>query len=560
MNRTLNPAWSLAASLALALGSARAQMVTVVNSPHDLSSGSTAPARAAIEDQVCIFCHTPHNASPVGALWNRSLSPQAYTVYTSRALDAKPGQPTGSSKLCLSCHDGTIALGSVLSRGTPLQMSGSVSTMPAGPSNLGTDLRDDHPISFRFDSALAAKDGHLRDPGGLPHETKLDNSRELQCTTCHDAHNNAFGKFLVMRNTNSELCVSCHAVGRTDIGGHAQCADCHQSHTAPSGPYLLRKKTVTQTCLSCHDGATAKAANIAADLHKVSMHDTASPVDAAGDAKLGSTCTSCHDPHTMMQGLASNATSRVGPRSASLGRLGRIAGINASGSPVKFASSEQEVCFKCHGDGSKVTPTVPRRRTLNNTRLQFSPSAVSMHPVGTPGRGSQVPSLKPGWTTGSTMKCSDCHGSESGSPAGVHGSNNGPLLVARYDTNDRVSESAGTYALCYTCHDRGSILDNRSFPGHRSHVMDQRTSCAACHDSHGIAASQGTPTANSHLMNFATNVVFPDRVTGRLEYRDTGGFTGECFLSCHGVDHSPKLYPAAGGLAVPVASVGAKDR
>lgn len=524
--------------------SAGAQTISVVSSPHDLSAGSTGRVRAASEDQVCVFCHTPHNASPVGALWNRSLSSQAYSVYTSASLNATPGQPTGSSKLCLSCHDGTIALGRVLSSDQPLQMSGGVTNMPAGHANLGTDLRDDHPISFRFDSSLVSKDLHLRDPGALPRQIKLDSNRELQCTSCHDAHNNAFGQFLVMRNTNSELCMSCHQVGRTDISGHAQCIDCHQSHTAPSGPYLLKRLTVSETCLSCHDGRTSNAPNIAGDMRKSVVHDTGSGVDSPESPISISTCTSCHEPHSMMRGLA--RTSMQGPSPASHGRLGRIAGVNASGAPVRQASSEQEVCYKCHAEGNKLPQSIARKAPQNNVRLQFAPNAISLHPVGTPGRAVQTPSLKPGWNTASTMRCSDCHGSDSGEPAGVHGSNVPGLLVARYETTDRTSESAANYALCYKCHERSSILNNQSFPGHSLHVQDQRTPCSACHDAHGIPSSQGTFSGNSHLINFASSIVLPDRVTGKLEYRDAGGFTGQCFLSCHGVDHSPKSYPTTG--------------
>ncbi len=528
----------------LGAGSVRAQVVSMVSSPHDLSAGSVAAVHASIEDQVCVFCHTPHNASPIAPLWNRALSPQAYTIYTSRALDARPGQPTGSSKLCLSCHDGTIALGSVLSRNTPIQMSGGVSTMPRGPGNLGTDLRDDHPISFRFDATLAAKDGLLRDPAGLPSQIKLDANRELQCTSCHDAHNNAFGKFLVMRNTNSELCVSCHSVGRTDIVEHGQCADCHQSHTAPSGPYLLKRPTITKTCTSCHDGSHPKAIDVASDLSKVSAHDTGSPVDPDGAFQSNAACTSCHDPHTMMRGAGSARRVGTGPIAGSLGRLGRISGVNDSGAAVKVISAEQEVCYKCHAEGNAVVPIVPRRISNSNIRLQMNPSAISRHPVGTPGRAASVPSLRPGWTTSSTMRCSDCHGSDSGN-AGVHGSSVPGLLVAAYETRDYTTESAATYALCYQCHDRGSLLDNRSFPGHRLHIVDKQTPCAACHAAHGVPSSQGRAANNSHLINFATTIVFPDRATGRLEYRDTGASTGECFLSCHGVDHSPKRYPVS---------------
>lgn len=539
---TLSHLWLVACAVSFAASAAVAQMVSVINSPHDLSAGSTSAVRAAVEDQVCIFCHTPHNASPVAPLWNRSLSPQAYTVYNSRALDAKPGQPTGSSKLCLSCHDGTIALGSVLSRPTPIQMSGGVTTMPAGSGNLGTDLRDDHPISFQFDSTLAAKDGRLRNPSGLPHEIRLDSNRELQCSTCHDAHNNAFGKFLVVRNTNSELCVSCHTMGRTDISGHSQCTDCHQSHTAPSGPYLLRAKTISQTCLRCHDGSNSTALNVSADVHKSFAHDNNPAVDPTGNANQALSCASCHEPHTMIKAVGATPPSLTGPRRTAFERLGRVSGVNISGAPVAVASAEHEVCFKCHGDGNPVVPTIARRQPQPNMRLQFNPSAVSYHPVGAPGRSTEVPSLKPGWNTASTMQCSDCHASESGTTSGPHGSTNSGLLVSRQATTDRTSESASNYALCYRCHDRSSILGDRSFKLHKKHIVDERTPCTVCHDSHGIASSSGSTTGNSHLINFSTSVVFPEKNSGRLEYRDTGMFQGECFLSCHGKNHGPYTY------------------
>ena len=92
-----------------------AQQNSIVQSKHNLSAGSMNSIRASSEEEICIFCHTPHNSAPIQPLWNRNIPVSAYTVYASNSLSAIPGQPTGSSKLCLSCHDGTIALGSVLS-------------------------------------------------------------------------------------------------------------------------------------------------------------------------------------------------------------------------------------------------------------------------------------------------------------------------------------------------------------------------------------------------------------------------------------------------------------
>jgi hypothetical protein len=73
------------------------------------------------------------------------------------------------------------------------------------------------------------------------------------------------------------------------------------------------------------------------------------------------------------------------------------------------------------------------------------------------------------------------------------------------------------------------------------HVVDNRTPCSACHDAHGISSVQGNRANNSQI-NLDTSIVFPDPLTGRLEYVSTGLFSGNCTLSCHGVPHSPKSY------------------
>jgi predicted CXXCH cytochrome family protein len=471
----------------------------------------------------------------------------AYTVYSSNSLQAKPGQPTGSSKLCLSCHDGTIALGSVLSRGQPIQMAGGITTLPPGNSNLGTDLSDDHPISFRYDANLATQNPKLKQPAQLPQGIHLDAFQELQCTACHEPHNNQFGKFLVMDNSQSQLCASCHNQGTTSVTGHMQCASCHQQHTAPSGPYLLRAENVTGTCLTCHSGQAGanQGPNIAMDLNKVSRHDTNSAVNLKDHVPKNVVCNDCHEPHTILAATGT-AAPQISPR------LGQISGVNSAGAAVPKAQYQYEVCFKCHADQQAAlpTPAITRQIVQLNTRLEFDPSAVSFHPVEAAGRNASVPSLRPGFTAASLIYCTDCHASDtskaagSNGPDGPHGSSNGPLLIARYDTADLTSESASAYALCYRCHDRANILANTSFPQHSRHIVDARTPCSVCHDAHGISSSQGNVVKNSKLINFDTSIVRSVNVGGipRLEYNSTGARAGQCFLSCHGVDHSPKAY------------------
>ncbi|MHC4413761.1 MAG: cytochrome c3 family protein [Planctomycetota bacterium] len=527
----------LACPVAAALG----QGQSVVDTKHNLSASGTGAIRATTERQVCIFCHTAHNASPVQPLWNRRASVAPYTIYTSSSLDAEPGQPTGASKMCLSCHDGSIALGSVVSRDQTIRMAGGITTIPPGAANLGTDLSDDHPVSFRYDSLLAATDTRLRDPAGLPAELRLDANRELQCTTCHDAHDDSFGHFLVDDNTDSALCRACHQISDTAVVAHEDCRACHQSHTAPSGPFLLVEDRPTNACLSCHDGSQLRAADIESDLSKISRHDTDSPADPPEPVEGHATCADCHEPHTMFVGSATAPALHP--------NFGRAPGVGQTGGPVAVSSYEYEVCFRCHGDTNVSTSSwISRQITQTNTRLEFDLAAISYHPVEGPGRNPDVPSLKPGWNEASVMYCSDCHGSDTSrkaggsGPDGVHGSNIEPLLLARYSTIDFTPESASAYALCYRCHNRegmSGILRDRSFP-HRKHVVEARAPCSICHDAHGISSAQGNRTGNSHLINFDTTIVF--QLSGRLEYLDTGTFSGQCTLVCHGEPHSSTAY------------------
>ena len=108
---------------------------TIRSTPHDLS--------AVYGGNVCNYCHTPHSTMSTTPSWNHKMSTAVYRIYQSSSLEAQVGQPTGSSKLCLSCHDGTVALNATISGGD----AGGAFISP-GAANLGTDLSDDHPISF----------------------------------------------------------------------------------------------------------------------------------------------------------------------------------------------------------------------------------------------------------------------------------------------------------------------------------------------------------------------------------------------------------------------------
>ncbi|MEE8317100.1 MAG: hypothetical protein V3R70_11180, partial [Syntrophobacteria bacterium] len=87
----------------------------IANTPHNLSTSGQFGFKSLTVSETCVFCHTPHSALPDAPLWNRNLpSGQTYNIYGSSTLQAAPGQPTGKARLCLSCHDGTVALGAIV--------------------------------------------------------------------------------------------------------------------------------------------------------------------------------------------------------------------------------------------------------------------------------------------------------------------------------------------------------------------------------------------------------------------------------------------------------------
>jgi predicted CXXCH cytochrome family protein len=183
----------------------------IAGSGHDFSTQTWNTS-----GEICIVCHAPHNANTTVAnapLWNHTLSATAnYTLYAvGGTMNATVGQPDGSSKLCLSCHDGTVALenfGGVAS-GTHLITGGAL---------LSTSLANDHPISITYDAALATTDGGLFNPvttqsginGGTITNTMLI-AGKMQCSSCHDVHNSSgVANLLIKSNQGSALCLTCH--------------------------------------------------------------------------------------------------------------------------------------------------------------------------------------------------------------------------------------------------------------------------------------------------------------------------------------------------------------
>ncbi len=208
MKKLLIVCMAVGAVALLLPGQAAAQ--TIETSKHDLSGGGYGTT------EVCIFCHTPHDAPGAaadGPLWNHEITATdaaAYEPYDSPTMDATDvGDPAnGISKLCLSCHDGTVAIDS---------FGGNVGTVLMGTINGGASVRApgdgdiNHPVSMTYEDVL---DGELFAPvsGIVGGELPLFGvgADQVECASCHDVHDSTYVPFLRLDNDGSALCLTCH--------------------------------------------------------------------------------------------------------------------------------------------------------------------------------------------------------------------------------------------------------------------------------------------------------------------------------------------------------------
>ena len=523
----------------------------MVDTKHNLSLTGPGPIQAQRETRICIFCHTPHNAAPDSPLWNREIEPQIYTVYASPTLVAGVlPQPSGPTKLCLTCHDGTVAMGAVLNPPGGIAMAGSDSLPPGSLADFGLDLSGHHPVSFSYLDSLP----NVELQPLPPDELVFGGGDELHCSTCHDPHNDQYGKFLVKDNRYSALCITCHqmtdwagsahATSTASVGGLLPrppktwpawtqvdewgCETCHTPHFAPTAEQLLNFTPDPPTpfsCTSCHaatppdpphagglpggagldnrQGRTGRT-DIAGQVQKFSAHPESTTLPAGLSRGLGSGsradlaavgCSDCHNPHV--------ANDQPADPPYVSGALRGVPGVDRNGAQVFPATYEYEICFRCHGDNTPDSEFVPRVIASTNTRLDFDANNASFHPVVEMGRGVDVPSLpsslSPRMTASDQIGCTSCHADDEGGSRGPHGSDFAPILKERYETIDGTGESYENYALCYRCHERASILADQSFRirtfrstpsggGHSGHLA-AGAPCSACHDPHGVPAS-----------------------------------------------------------------------
>lgn len=531
---------------------------------HNLTPTGPGSVKETQDAGLCVFCHTPHNANPTRALWNREFSGVSYTLYQSRSLKSTVEQPTGDSRLCLSCHDGLLAMSNIRLPATNNYTLGTVT----GSASLGTDLSDDHPVSLRYDSSLAASQGELADPQNLAPEIHLDQNQDLQCSACHDPHESTHPDFLRMDNQFGDLCIACHVLPLWNDSSHATstatwtgtgagpwpsngyttvaenaCENCHRPHAAGHPEWLLAQSDEPGNCTICHDGSSA-GKDIKTEFLKTYHHPVESnqgthqPDENPAVMQRHVSCSDCHDPHAATSGVTTGLTIA--------GTQRNVSGVTVAGSVIKPATYKYEVCLKCHGLQEPTTQGIVRAGGTRNIRLKIDPNNPSYHPVAAPGKNLTITGLDPAYSSSSQIDCTDCHNNDEWTaggtqPRGPHGSNYEWILAKQYQTDDTTSGTTADSELCYSCHDSTTLLSSGNFP-HNSHVTLDDISCAVCHDAHGSRD-------NKFLIDFMVQ----NKLGATVVTASSGGqlqFTpdplnpghGSCSLTCHGHDHNPSTY------------------
>ncbi len=530
----------------------------VASTNHNFSVTSPGTVKATSETQICVFCHTPHGAtSGATPLWNRTLAPDAnYTgkLYSSESMDASIDTPTGNSKLCLSCHDGTIAIGAVnVINGTqPVSpVTGLDVTMPAGTDgytrNLGTDLTNDHPISFTYDDTLAGNDGELYAPSTTPAGARIavrsnipaelgesnpevplqyvdaSNTSEMQCTSCHDPH--------VWDKSGSQN-IKFLRLNRFQV-----------TNTPSDGTFTKSKDII---CLACHD-KEGWAGSIHANSTKVydsGVGSAAETRDFPDNIEVWeAACLNCHDTHT-----AAGANR--------LQRGGVVGGVAAS----------EETCYQCHDGTTNVLTT-----TVANIKSDFTTLATHMpitdadqgstegtaHAIGTGTDGDEGTQRGKDFIEDQAnlaqrhAECTDCHnphrvmrnthfdkaGPGNLTSQGTHLHDSGTMhtneasgvLTGTWGVEPKYTNgNCGTAANWSTCDLPATDYDIRrgtyNKPGSNGAVNAEYQICLKCHSSYSYGANPpnlsltggGTPSGTNGVTQY-TDQAFELQGNGALE-------------------------------------------
>jgi len=210
--------------------------ITVDQTPHNLirPASSTDPdmvGRIRNFGEVCVYCHASHGgpnwqAAPRAPLFNRNRPNASYRMpqHSNQAMIQDPA-PSDKSRLCLSCHGGTIGLDDITnlpnSYAGPPPANSTIDDCegchsggnPAGGIDwegvwFRPDMRKQHPFSVLYDPSR--RPGEFKAATGSAVNGLPLYQGKVECGTCHEPHSQQFRFFLRGSNAGNALCLRCH--------------------------------------------------------------------------------------------------------------------------------------------------------------------------------------------------------------------------------------------------------------------------------------------------------------------------------------------------------------
>ncbi|MBO8126326.1 MAG: hypothetical protein H0Z38_03715 [Firmicutes bacterium] len=476
-----------------------------------------------------------------------------------------------------------------------------VGTNPDGtitnPTNLTTDLADDHPISIPVVQTAELWAPEQVDPNTTS-PVRLENGL-VQCSSCHDPHCNN-DNFLVLTADYGTLCKECHHQNGWDQSAHGAatgvswtdpdtnvtktvaqwaCLGCHDMHRASEQELLQddgdpNRTLLEEVCFRCHNGTAAP--DIRDEFYKTYSHPVQDPsydgvhypTEPNPPEETHIECTDCHDPHYGESG------SRVLGDDTAGGMLKGIyapqVGPNApytysdtpwtppNYGPVHEITYEYELCLKCHGTVSSMQLSNDHKEEID---VYFNPNNLATHGCILPGKNRNPYTVSGfreelGWDLNTTIACCDCHGNDDTSAdriTGPHGSENHWLL-----RESGIVDNNGNSVVCYLCHDEevygknGTEGSRSAFPyhtkgGHWNQQPDYppgvpEVGCFVCHGDFSRQLTDGYTAGGLHGAN-----------SGRADRPETT--RGTHFLNGFGIE----IFSSEQDLITPGATISCGD-
>lgn len=433
---------AMSAAMLLSWVTAFAQINADVLGSHNMAPASGSPITGNL-GSPCLYCHAPHSGiegSPGISgtpLWSQKLSSvQSYQMYSSTTMVNKTNAspPLGSnSTLCLSCHDGTVALGTL----TPYGQVSMTGTLANTSADLGTNLQSTHPFSFVTPlqaapdlwPSLSANPATTQDATGAV--TLLNGN--VECGSCHNPHVqniDASGDFLVIDNSQSALCLACH-------------------NTIPSGSGMGLSPS----------GANANAVR--------PIGTGLTTTVAKGTNPLGLWRDSIHAlaPNRVASQISSDAYGMLSKRMTRTGALGPYTTLRKNGclschsthnsaTKVLLKGPDDQTCIACHSGGTTVAPPAP------NIAAEMAAPKISHVTAANANNNSHSARETEVLNHNRHANCVDCHNPHGTKQVGlsfpppplIRASQQGVEGVSGTDGRSVVSPAVNQYENCLRCH------------------------------------------------------------------------------------------------------------